>query len=98
MKKSYELTVVLRLDNDDALRSQIDEIKGWIEADDQGSVTRIDTSHFGRRRLAFEIEGQREAYYVLYYADVEASAVDELERELRLATNVLRHLIVVAED
>ena len=98
MKKSYELTVILRLDTDDALRSTIDEIRGWIEADDQGNVTRIDTNHFGRRKLAYELDGQREGYYVIFYTDIEGEAIEELERELRLSQNVLRHLLIRADE
>lgn len=98
MKRSYELTVILRIDTDDALRANIEEIKSWIEAEGQGAVTKIDTQFFGRRRLAYEIEGQREGYYVIFYTDIESSAIDELERELRLSSFTLRHLLVKAED
>jgi small subunit ribosomal protein S6 len=98
MRRSYELTVILRLDADDSLRSQIDEIKGFVEADELGEVTKIDTSHFGRRRLAYELDGQREGFYVIFYADIDAKAIEELERELKLSNYVLRHLLVKAED
>lgn len=99
MKRSYEITVVFRLDaNEDAMREAFEEIKGFIEAGEQGTVTKADTAHWGRRRLAYEIDGQREAYYVIYYADVESGAIDELERELRLSPHVLRHLVVRAGE
>jgi small subunit ribosomal protein S6 len=102
MKRSYELTTVLRLDTDDALRENIDQIKGWIEGEDeeskQGEVQRIDTTHFGRRKLAYEIDGQREGFYVIFYFDAEGEILDELDRELRLASTTLRHLIVRSED
>lgn len=100
MKHSYEITVVLRLDTDDTLKTQIDEIKGWMEGEEQalGTVTKIDTNFFGRRRLAYEIEGQREGYYVIFFADVEGGAIDDLERELRLASYVLRHLVIRLDE
>ncbi|GAB4311071.1 MAG: 30S ribosomal protein S6 [Phototrophicales bacterium] len=99
MKRSYEITVVFKLDaNEEAMKESFEQIKGFIEADGQGTVTKIDTTHWGRRRLAYEIEGQREAYYVIYYADVESGAIDELERELRLSPQVLRHLVVRADE
>jgi small subunit ribosomal protein S6 len=98
MKRSYELTVALRLDQDDALRANLEEIKGWVEAEDLGVVNRIDTAHFGRRKLAYEIEGQREGYYAIYYADIDGEALEELERELKLAPYVLRHLLIRADE
>ena len=99
MKRAYEITVVFRLDaNEEAMKEAFEEVKGFIEAGEQGTVTKIDTTHWGRRRLAYEIEGQREAYYVIYYSDVESAAIDELERELHLSPHVLRHLVVRIDD
>ncbi len=95
MKKPYELTVVLRVENnEDVQKANLEQVKNWIEADGHGVINRIDANHWGRRRLAYEINGQREGLYVLFYADIEPDAVEELERNLRLATGVLRYLIV----
>ncbi|NOK85704.1 MAG: 30S ribosomal protein S6 [Chloroflexi bacterium AL-W] len=98
MKRAYELTVVLRLENDDILRENIQQVKDWVEVGDLGTVTKIDTNHFGRRKLAYEIEGQREAYYVVFHADIDGTANEELERELGLAPFVLRHLLIRADE
>ncbi|WAH36990.1 30S ribosomal protein S6 [Alicyclobacillus dauci] len=48
----------------------------------------------GKRRLAYEIEGNREGYYVLvqYTADTDVSK--ELERVMRIDDNVVRYLTV----
>ena len=98
MKRSYELTVVLHLDQDEALRANLEEVKGWIEAEEMGTVNRVDTAYFGRRKLAYEIDGQREGYYAIFYADIEGEALEELERELLLAPYVLRHLLIRADE
>jgi len=95
MKKPYELTVVLRVENnEDVQKANLEQVKNWIESDGQGVINKMDASHWGRRRLAYEIDGQREGLYILFYADIEPDAVEELERNLRLATGVLRYLIV----
>lgn len=95
MKKPYELTVVLRVENnEDVQKANLEQVKNWIESDGQGVINKMDTNHWGRRRLAYEINGQREGVYILFYADIEPDAVEELERNLRLATGVLRYLIV----
>lgn len=98
MKRAYELTVILRLDTDDVLRDNIQQIKEWVETGDLGTVTKIDTNHFGRRKLAYELDGQREGYYVIFYADIDGTSNEELERELRLAPFALRHLLIRADD
>lgn len=95
MKKPYEITVVLRIENnEDVQKANLEQVKNWIEAGGQGVINRLDVNHWGRRRLAYEIDGQREGLYVLFFADIEPDAVEELDRNLRLATGVLRYLIV----
>lgn len=97
MKRNYEIAVVLRLDpNEEVLNAQIQEIQSWIEADELGTVTNAD--RWGRRKLAYEIDKQREGYYVFFYSDVDPKNLPEMERNLRLATHVLRYLVVRPEE
>lgn len=77
------------------MRDTITQVQSWVEADELGAVTKVD--HWGRRRLAYEIDKQREGYYVLMLVDIEPKHLDELERNLRLASGVLRYLIVRPE-
>lgn len=95
MKNSYEITVVLRVDNnEDAQKANFDQVKAWVEAGGKGVINKVDPNHWGRRKLAYEINGQREGLFVLFYADVDPDAIEELDRNLRLASGVLRYLIV----
>ena len=95
MKRAYELTVVFRIDpNNQVMKDSIAQVKDWVEADDLGSVSKIDETHWGRRRLAYEIDGQREGYYTLFYCDIDTSGLPELERNLSLSPTVLRFLLV----
>lgn len=98
MKRSYELTFIVRLEgaDDSAVNNSVDQVRGWVETGELGQVTRID--RWGRKRLAYEIDGQREGYYVLFEAQIEPSALFELERSLNLAPNILRYLVVRKED
>ncbi len=93
VKRNYEIAVILRPDpNEDAINEQIDEIQGWVQAGEQGTITKLD--RWGRRKLAYEIDKQREGYYLMIYAEIHPQAVSELERNLTLAQYVLRHMIV----
>lgn len=97
MRRDYELTILLRVEaNEEALNGQIDEVKNWVEAGELGTVNRID--RWGRRRLAYEIDRQREGIYILMDSSLESAGLDELERNLRLAPNVLRYLIVRKDE
>jgi small subunit ribosomal protein S6 len=57
-----------------------------------GAVNRVDK--WGRRRLAYEIGHRSEGSYVLLEVSAEPPALDELDRTLRLADDVIRHKIV----
>jgi len=95
MKRAYELTVVLRIDpNNQVMKENLAQVKEWLEADDLGKVNKVDETHWGRRKLAYEIDGQREGYYVIMYADIDPDGLPELEQNLNLSPVVLRYLLV----
>jgi small subunit ribosomal protein S6 len=93
VKRNYEITVILRPDpNEDTINEQIDEVQGWVQAGELGTITKLD--RWGRRKLAYEIDKQREGYYLLIYAEMQSKGVPELERNLTLAQYVLRHMLI----
>ncbi|KXK20752.1 MAG: 30S ribosomal protein S6 [Chloroflexi bacterium OLB15] len=98
MKRAYEVTFIVRLDNADEnlVNNTIDQVRGWIEAGELGQVTKID--RWGRKKLAYEVDKQREGYYVLMESQIEAKALIEIDRNLNLSPNILRYLVVRTED
>ena len=61
-----------------------------------GTVNRVDK--WGRRRLAYEIDHKVEGVYVLLDVTAEPAVMDDLDRSLRLADDVIRHKIVRLPD
>jgi small subunit ribosomal protein S6 len=57
-----------------------------------GSV--IDVKNMGRRRLTHEVKGKIEGIYICMRFDSSPDAEAELNRQLRLAEEVLRGLII----
>ena len=53
---------------------------------------------WGRRRLAYEIEGNDFGVYHTWYFTGSGNTVDELQRQFGYSDNVLRHQIVKVED
>jgi small subunit ribosomal protein S6 len=98
MKKPYEVAFILRVDSagDDAINDQISQVQGWIEANEYGQVTKID--RWGRRKLAYEIDRQRDGYYVIMEANIDPKGLPEVERNLKLSSAVLRYLIIRADQ
>lgn len=50
------------------------------------------------RRLAYEIGGQRRGLYVLSYFEAEGDRIADIERDVQLSDELLRVLIVRADD
>ncbi len=98
MKRAYELTFIVRLDGNDeaAVNGTIDQVRAWVEAEELGQVMKID--RWGRRKLSYLIDNQREGYYVLFNSNIEPAALKEIERNLNLAPNVLRYLFVRTDE
>lgn len=94
--REYEMMVVLKTDlSEDALSSQLDTIKGWVETNG-GSVANIDT--WGRKRMAYPIDGDRDGYYLVYKLNMPTAAPVEIERNLSISESVLRYLIIREDD
>ncbi len=94
--REYEIMVIVRADlQEDDLTSHVETIKGWITAK-EGTVNEV--NHWGRRRLAYPIARQQDGYYILFKANLPASAPIELERNLRITEGVLRYLVVRRDE
>jgi small subunit ribosomal protein S6 len=52
----------------------------------------VSTENWGKRRLAFEIQKQREGSYLMLQINAEPAVVREYERQLRLNESVLRFM------
>ncbi|MGB0756921.1 MAG: 30S ribosomal protein S6 [Patescibacteria group bacterium] len=68
----------------------LEEVAGFFDA--QGAdIKRKEL--IGRRKLAYAIDGMRHGYYFLIGADMEQSALAEIEKKLKLQNSVVRFLI-----
>jgi small subunit ribosomal protein S6 len=56
------------------------------------------TERWGRRRFAYEIDHKWEGIYVVLEIVTEASNLDDLERMLRIADEVVRHKLIRLPD
>lgn len=93
MRNTYELTFIVRLDpSEEVINNTITQVKEWVEAESLGEVK--NTDRWGRRKLAYEIDKQRDGYYVLMNAEMDPKNLPELERNLRLSPSVLRYLLI----
>ena len=93
--RRYELMLVFRPDApDDRLSAIIDRTTRQITAAG-GQIVKV--APWGRRRLAYPIDRQREGSYHIVVFEAPAEAIAEVERSLLITEEVLRHLIVRQE-
>ncbi len=92
----YELAVVLsaKLEDDDRTAA-LDKVKALIERFG-GQITNVDD--WGKKKLAYEIQKMTEGYYYFIQFDAEATAPAEIESRIRIMDNVIRYLIVRADE
>jgi small subunit ribosomal protein S6 len=76
-------------------KSVIETVTTWVK-DFGGDVTNVD--YWGRRRLAYPIADFREGYYVFLKLDYPTNRLSDLERNLRLSDQVIRHLVVRLDE
>ena len=93
------MTVFLPDIADDQLPTALDRVAGFVTMNG-GEITSLNTTTvnaltLGRRRLAYPIRKYRDGFYALYHFNLDPSGIEEVERELRLNTQVLRHLITL---
>ncbi len=86
--RAYELMIIFTADTDEsAVQVQINKLSELAEAVG-GSLEKIDK--WGVRRFAFEIKKRHEGFYVVLEF-LAPGALDEIDRTLRLADDVIRH-------
>ena len=91
----YELAVVVNAKIEDEERAQvIEKVKDMITRFG-GNVTDVD--EWGKKRLAYEIQKMKEAYYYFVHFEADATVPGEIEQRIRIMDNVLRYLCVKQE-
>ena len=92
----YELMIIVDQDVDDAAgKAVIARTKELIEADG-GTVPTVD--QWGRRRFAYTINHKNEGVYTVLEIVTQAPNLDEVDRYLRLADEVVRHKLIRLPD
>ncbi len=92
---SYELTFILRPLDETALTAVNERIANQIAASGGEITARND---WGKRRLAYPIRKLNEGHYVSLQLNLPPQAVRTIERALQLSDDVLRYLVIRADE
>ena len=93
----YENLFIVKPDaTEEEIDSLIEQMSKNITATPGGTVDKVEK--WGKRRLAYRVEKQREGYYVLLTFTADSQAVREFERRLRVQDSVIKFLTVRIDE
>ncbi len=92
----YELTVIVSPQvTDESLPGVVDKVSKLI-TDRGGQITEI--NQWGKRKLAYPINRSEEGIYFLAKFKSTADKIAEIEKNLLIAEEVIRHLVIKIDD
>lgn len=94
--KVYEMMVALKPLLPDDLRKEIH--KEFVDMVEKEKGEILDVDVWGKRYLAYEIDGHNEGYYIIYGFKAFPDNIAEMKRQLELRQEILRFMIVEIED
>ena len=95
--RAYELMVIIsgKLD-ESAAHAWIKTISASVAG--VGGQIHGNPDWWGKRRLAYPIKKQDDGYYAIFNVTAPGGALDEAERAMRIADDVLRHKLLRLPD
>lgn len=91
----YELAVVVSAKLEDDARAEVIEKVKALVTRFGGNIT--DADEWGKKRLAYEIQKMKEAYYYFIHFESETTTPGEIEERIRIMDGVIRYLCVKQE-
>ena len=91
----YELAVVVSAKLEDDARAEVIEKVKALVTRFGGNITDVD--EWGKKRLAYEIQKMKEAYYYFIHFESETTTPGEIEERIRIMDGVIRYLCVKQE-
>ena len=94
--RTYEALFILQPElAEDAAQTIATEVESLI-TDNGGAIVRSEI--WGKRRLAFEVEGHSEGIYVLIRFESDPAFQQKLEQSFRLNESMIRFIVVLFDD
>ena len=94
MNKYESIFIVSALLEDEKIQEIITKVKNFVE--ESGQLEKFD--EWGKRRLAYEIEDQKEGYYTLMHFTAESEFPAKLERIYKITEGVIKYIILRRDE
>lgn len=91
----YESVIIIRPNLE---AGEIDNITQKVKEiiEENGAVTKVEK--MGVKKLAYEIQKNKEGYYIIFYFETDPSIITELERHYRINENIIKFITVGIYD
>ena len=92
---NYETVVIFNTKlGEEGIAANVEKFKSLIS--ENGTITNVD--EWGKRRLAYEVQHMKEAFYYFIQFDAEPAAPAEIEDNIRIMENIVRFLCVRQDE
>ncbi len=92
MRRDYELGFILNPEVNEEQTGAVLSRISQIVTNYDGQIIRV--NQWGRRRMAYPIEHNRDGYYVFIDMILTPETVAELDRTLKVSEDILRHMVI----
>lgn len=93
--RTYELMYIVKPDLDEEQLTAVMEKYTNLIINNGGEI--ISNDKWGKRKLAYEIRDYRDGIYILVNFKGDPAVVNEVDRIMKIAEDILRFMIIVKE-
>lgn len=94
MNKYESVVIINPTVDEEGVKSLVEKFSALINND--GKVEKVD--NLGKRKLAYEVKKQKEAYYEVFYFEANPELIAELERNYRITDEVIKFMTMKVEE
>ncbi len=94
MNKYESIIIINPSIEEEAMKAIISKYTDLINS--EGSVEKV--TEMGKKKLAYEIQKNKEAYYVVFNFESKPELIAELERQYRIDDKILKFIVVKVEE
>lgn len=94
--RKYEIMYIVRPDIEEEAHKALIERFNSVLTDNGAEIEKVKEQ--GKKRFAYTINDYRDGYYVLINFTSDQPAIDEFDRLAKFSEDIVRHIVVRAED
>ncbi|MCI9365465.1 MAG: 30S ribosomal protein S6 [Clostridia bacterium] len=95
MMNKYESIIIISQNvEEEGIKSLISKFTDLINT--EGKVSEV--VEMGKRKLAYEIKKNKEAFYVLFNFEAKPELITELERNYRITDEIIKFIVVRKDE